>query len=81
MPITEKNRDRLLSKSRSWFAERRRRVVDELLERDGHDCAWCGDRIDEPHDGNRAHIDHRVPVSQGGEGDPYTLPAHPNLPF
>ena len=36
-----------------------------VLDRDHFTCQYCGRRIGEP--GVRLHVDHRVPVSKGGD--------------
>jgi len=52
-------------------AERKR--VDRLavLERDCWACAYCGVRLT----ANNAHVDHKIPLSRGGDSDPDNLVA------
>ena len=41
-------------------------VVDVLLVRDGPNCRWCGERLDNPHDTAETHVDHIHPRAKGG---------------
>lgn len=49
--------------SRKSISKRLRFAV---LERDGFRCRYCGA---DPADGAKLHIDHRLPVSKGGQND------------
>ena len=48
----------------------KRRIVAEnrryLYLRQMGICGWCGKPISDPYDGNAVHIDHVVPLEQGG---------------
>lgn len=48
--------------TRAW-----RKVREEVLERDGHRCAYCGAKA--------THVDHKRPRAQGGTDSPRNLVA------
>lgn len=47
----------------------------ELLERDNWSCQCCGKKVhdDNKNDENKAHIDHIIPISKGGDSTPENL--------
>ena len=52
---------------------RRRKLVEELLQRDGFVCSYCGEFNALPFNGEATHIDHRFPLSAGGDNEAENL--------
>lgn len=68
----EANREKVREYARQLYERRggkgyRKTVtIQALIDRDGMICAWCGQFLDDPYDGDLTEIDHIVPVTLGG---------------
>ena len=50
-------------------AYRKVEIIKFLVERDGLVCSYCGLLIEDPFDGRRVHVDHRIPRVKGGSSE------------